>query len=358
MQTRTDVRFDIGLVGTAVIPPFLRDLSHRTQGTVLTVTDIDEIGAVARAWPTSRRRATGSSSPRRGGLDFVLPDPDTASPYLQAAHNQAEVEKNIPKFDLRPLPWGDGSRVPSSGQNLVIIGIDDNKHLCIRIFDADGTRVRDTDETKLSTTQGHLIATLKQQLPDLLPHVLTRDKKAQVITNAISLVDQTFEKAQKDYEDSYKPKLEAFERGDEVGVACLPNTGKKTLWERLEAGHVRHVPIPYAHKFRRFLALQPFYVDGKSEFELVVGLSQPLPSLDLDDVGIGNLRTCPAWASRLASSPTRRDALPSSHSRGSGSRAWRKTSTSTSRSRLPGHWSSASRRWPGAGSPKAGTPRY
>ena len=89
------------------------------------------------------------------------------------------------------MSWGDGSGVPTSGKNLVIVGIDNNGLLHIRIFDAAGNRITDTDETQLPA-QAAAIATLKQQLPGLLPpHVLTDAEKAQVIAEATSIVGQT-----------------------------------------------------------------------------------------------------------------------------------------------------------------------
>ena len=94
-------------------------------------------------------------------------------------------------FDLQLMSWGDGSGVPASGNNLVIVGIDNNNLLHIRIYDAAGTRITDTDETQLPA-QAAAIATLKQQLPGLLPpHVLTDAEKAQVIAEATSIVGQT-----------------------------------------------------------------------------------------------------------------------------------------------------------------------
>ena len=44
------------------------------------------------------------------------------------------------RFDLRVMSWGDGSGVPTSGNKLVILGIDNNDLLHIRIFDAGGKR--------------------------------------------------------------------------------------------------------------------------------------------------------------------------------------------------------------------------
>ena len=90
------------------------------------------------------------------------------------------------------MSWGDGTGVPTSGSNLVIVGTDNKDLLHIRIFDAAGNRVTDTDETKLPAAQAAAIATLKQQLPGLLPpHVLTYAEKAQVFGEATSIVGQT-----------------------------------------------------------------------------------------------------------------------------------------------------------------------
>ena len=94
-------------------------------------------------------------------------------------------------FDLRLMSWGDGSGVPTSGNNLVIVGIDSNGLLHIRIYEAVGNRITDKEETKLPAAQAAAIATLKQQLPGLLPpHVLTDAEKAQVIREATSIVGQ------------------------------------------------------------------------------------------------------------------------------------------------------------------------
>jgi hypothetical protein len=58
---------------------------------------------------------------------------------------------------------GDGSWVPTSGKNLVIVGVDNNGLLHIRIFDDGGNRVTGTDETKLPSTKARAVSTLKQQ---------------------------------------------------------------------------------------------------------------------------------------------------------------------------------------------------
>jgi hypothetical protein len=87
------------------------------------------------------------------------------------------------------ISWGDRSGVPTSGKKLVIIGIDNNGLLHIRIFDAGGKSVMDMDETRLSSAQAVAIATLKQQLSGLLPpQVLTGARKARVMRKVTMIV--------------------------------------------------------------------------------------------------------------------------------------------------------------------------
>ena len=118
-------------------------------------------------------------------------------------------------YDLRLMSWGDGSGVPTSGNNLVIVGTDDsgllhirifgaggklsrvadepnnNGRLHIRILDAGGKPVTDPDETNPPSTHARAISALKQQLPGWLPpHVLTRAEKDQVISEVTSILGQ------------------------------------------------------------------------------------------------------------------------------------------------------------------------
>jgi hypothetical protein len=94
-------------------------------------------------------------------------------------------------YDLRLMSWGDGTGVPTSGSSLVIVGTDNKDLLHIRVFDPNGKQATDTDETQLPE-QAAAIATLKQQLPGLLPpHVLTAAEKTEVIREATSIVGQT-----------------------------------------------------------------------------------------------------------------------------------------------------------------------
>jgi len=94
-------------------------------------------------------------------------------------------------FDLRLMSSeSDVSRIPTSGQNLVIVA-DVKGVLHFHIFDADGKIVVDTDATRLTTKAGP-IADLKKQLDNLRsPHDLTRAEKDQVIAAVTSIVGHT-----------------------------------------------------------------------------------------------------------------------------------------------------------------------
>jgi hypothetical protein len=108
---------------------------------------------------------------------------DTESSFFR---NPRDTQMGL---DLRLMSWGDGSEVPTTGNNLVIVGTDNNGLLHVRIFDTGGYRIRDTDETTLAPTQLEVISALKQQVRELSPpHVLTEGEKDQLINDATSIV--------------------------------------------------------------------------------------------------------------------------------------------------------------------------
>jgi serine/threonine protein kinase len=121
--------------------------------------------------------------------------------------------------DLRLMSWGDGSGVPTSGQNLVIAGLDINRLLHIRTFDPAGDRTDNSETTDISGTlaaldlesadasiarvsyepesdmsadQSSAIEALKRQLPGLLPpHVLSSAEREQVLSEVTSIIGHT-----------------------------------------------------------------------------------------------------------------------------------------------------------------------
>jgi hypothetical protein len=111
-----------------------------------------------------------------------------------------------PEFDLGLMSWDDVSEVPtSSGENLVVVGTDYNGLLHIRIFDAAGICVVDTDADEMelpdkaeaiATLKEH-IATLKQRLLHLPPYVWTSNlvadaEKDLMISAATSIVGRKY----------------------------------------------------------------------------------------------------------------------------------------------------------------------
>jgi hypothetical protein len=92
--------------------------------------------------------------------------------------------------DLRLMPWGDGSGVPTSGKNLVIVGVDKAGQLHIKIFKDDGKLDVDVVEGNF-TTQAGAIAALKQQLTALSARVPTATERFQVIAKVATILGRT-----------------------------------------------------------------------------------------------------------------------------------------------------------------------
>ncbi len=83
-----DVRLDLVLVGPATIPTTLRDLSVRSGGSILTITDIDEIGAIAQRLKNEQT----------SGAWIVVPQQGTIPPTAPAKPREG-IEELIKKAD-------------------------------------------------------------------------------------------------------------------------------------------------------------------------------------------------------------------------------------------------------------------
>jgi len=94
-------------------------------------------------------------------------------------------------YDLRLMySVDDVSGIPTAGQSLIIVAAVKNV-LHFRIFNRDGQRVVDTDETKL-TTQARPIEALRKQLESLWPsYELTESERTWVIAAVTSIVGHT-----------------------------------------------------------------------------------------------------------------------------------------------------------------------
>ncbi|WP_435005494.1 choice-of-anchor X domain-containing protein [Tundrisphaera lichenicola] len=77
---KTDLRLDIVQVGTAPIPRQLRDFSARSDGSILTVTDQDEVGAVSQRLANDQSQGTWVNFPLQGTILFQKRDEPIARP--------------------------------------------------------------------------------------------------------------------------------------------------------------------------------------------------------------------------------------------------------------------------------------
>jgi len=122
----------------------------------------------------SGSRATGNATIAGGTLAHIGTDFD------------------VSKANLLLVSWGDGSDVPTSANNFVVVGLDNKNLLHIRIFNGDGQEVADTDETQLSAPEARKIASLKQQIPGFLQlfvsHQLSAAQEAQVLGDVASIL--------------------------------------------------------------------------------------------------------------------------------------------------------------------------
>src|SRR5262249_46373196 len=90
-------------------------------------------------------------------------------------------------YQLRLMPpMNDPGGLPPEGRGLIAAALV-GRALQVRIFDKDGQRIADTDESQLSEQAGP-IDDLKKQLEGLWPpHALTESEKARVIESVVSI---------------------------------------------------------------------------------------------------------------------------------------------------------------------------
>jgi WD40 repeat protein len=204
------------------------------------------------------------------------------------------------KFDLRLVSWGDGSGVPTSAMNLVILGVDNSGLLHVRIFDAGGKLITDTDETKLPGIWSTTIANLKRELSSVFPpHVLTGAEKAGVIRKATVIAGQTpsHRIMMLDLETGSEHELM---RKDEVFlIAAAPDAGRiavshtPTPWiagisslDLLETATKQRISTVNLDKYVHVAAFSP---DGKA-LALGEGINHPPYRVEIRDVPSLRLR--------------------------------------------------------------------
>ncbi len=168
------------------------NINFGTSGTTIAVADRSRWDKVRKPYSvTIYSLATGKTV----GIirDLMEPEGSTVfTPFVNKDDERLIIVCFRRGFDLRLMSWGNGTGVPTSGNNLIMVGTDNNNLLHVRIYDQDGHRVTDTNETKLPPAQAQAILTLKQRLTGLLPpHALTDAEKEQGLREVTSIVGQT-----------------------------------------------------------------------------------------------------------------------------------------------------------------------
>jgi hypothetical protein len=197
------------------------------------------------ALPVADAQDSPAPNERKGKVNSKAQPPGpTFSPHGIPARTGVEGDKTKhsgirpsqlfqDRFGVRLMSWGDGSGVPTSGKKLVILGIDNHGLLHIRIFNAGGKSVMDTDETRLSDAQAVAIATLKHQLPDLsAPHVLTGVEEARVIRKVTLIFAQASQDSQRQLREAQPRQLpkrsRAIRSRSGRAAGSSPNLGRPT----------------------------------------------------------------------------------------------------------------------------------
>ncbi|MDX2037445.1 MAG: hypothetical protein SFX72_12405 [Isosphaeraceae bacterium] len=107
---KSDLRLDIAIVGATRIPPELRDLVTRTQGSILTVSDLDEIAAVAQRLAGNSTQGSWIRLPDQGILKLAKVQASLDSKKGEAAPNAVKPSES-PLESSAPIPpekflWG------------------------------------------------------------------------------------------------------------------------------------------------------------------------------------------------------------------------------------------------------------
>lgn len=104
--------------------------------------------------------------------------------------NPNSIQFNLIHPTVTLVNWGDGSKVPNSGIDEFIIGLDGLGLLHIRIFDSAGNLVTDLSNFSITPAETDLTSKLAQSPSLLPPHVLTGTEYRQIVTDVISIIDQ------------------------------------------------------------------------------------------------------------------------------------------------------------------------
>ena len=164
-----DVRLDVVMVGATSIPDELRNLSVTSHGSVLTVTDIDEIGAIAQRLKNEQTSGSWVALPQQSTIPQRTMSRSAADAALSVYRGLLEGESDLKSFDsftLELMPsLKDAKEIKAQGKGLIIVA-DIESVLYFRVFDADGNLIVDANEKDLTGYRTQ-IDDLKKELASL-----------------------------------------------------------------------------------------------------------------------------------------------------------------------------------------------
>ncbi|CAN5864554.1 hypothetical protein BH23PLA1_BH23PLA1_16200 [soil metagenome] len=306
LRPGTDVRLDIVMVGPEGIEEELRSLAVSTGGAVLTVADIDEIGAIAQFLRNEQTQGSWVIIPQQGTISGRADDPemDDLVKLAEALREETAAIRKIP--GVGRLPDHFTRMFDLIDQNLQAIAgknLEETRHLNFELLQRIGI-VKDE------------FATILEQPEDLAPR--PEPVAAEAEDPGPALPEPPDDEAgpgeppagrcpQQDREQvaglirQYERALEValLKSGDDLPIyARINRREQEELRRRLEAQALAapaglNRPDLGPNRVR----LARFWAEGEAEFELVVGLSRPLPAIP--DRDRGELVPCPRPDLRL-----------------------------------------------------------
>jgi len=133
---KTDLRLDIVQVGAAPIPRQLRDYASRSDGTVFTVTDQDEVGAISQRLANDQSQGTWINLPLQGTIHFQDRDKfQEVKPIPGAELNQTLFQRML--IDRVNYPIGAVAETDPLGLGVRNKELPDEIRLALRPFYVD-----------------------------------------------------------------------------------------------------------------------------------------------------------------------------------------------------------------------------
>ncbi|MBX6312309.1 MAG: hypothetical protein IRY99_05230 [Isosphaeraceae bacterium] len=320
LRSDIDVRLDLVAVGPAPIDTEVRDLVTESRGSVLTVTDIDEIGAIAQRLKNEQTSGNWVIIPLPGTFAPEAHEPLRVKDQLAKVLKPADADSTITTLRqatqklqeaLKPGGLAESTRAqlvealdaahvlseslsPENPNSLRSIAEEIDKQV-----GEDGSvpaNVKADWKRRPDGVNARLLATLgpaKERLAQAR-HLIARAKRARPLDPTIQKIVEDLEKEDhlgpelKNLADllrAYEHLLEATLIQSEDYVPIYARIDRKELDRaRRNLQNIRKQQalglgsVPDLDVGKQSIPLARFYAEGNAEFEMILGLSQELPS--------------------------------------------------------------------------------